>query len=309
MYRDHAATAYASLAVSYDRFTADHNHRAWAATLEALARSHGLADKRLVDIACGTGSSFLPFLERGFSVTGCDLSPEMLTHARRKAGGRARLVRADIRGLPALGPFDLALSTGDVLNYLLEGAELRRACASVASVLAPGGLWLFDVNTLGAYRTVFAADRCLEDDQGRLLWRGHGDAEIAQGCLAEVVVEDVPRSDDWRGTTRSRHIHRHHPDALIQTALAAAALECVAAYGVTPDGRLHAEIRELEHTKRLYVATRSRTEKGGFDASDQEARNAGRPRGRVQQVELAVESTPPTAPAVGGEALGQGPRR
>ena len=52
---------------------------------------HGFAGKRLLDLACGTGNSFVPFMGRGFRVTGCDASPAMLARgapqgARRRAG-------------------------------------------------------------------------------------------------------------------------------------------------------------------------------------------------------------------------------
>jgi ubiquinone/menaquinone biosynthesis C-methylase UbiE len=79
-----AARAYAVLAPASDLLTADYAYGPRLAALERLALRHGLAGRRLLDVACGTGKSFMPLLERGFEVTACDISPEMVAEARRK---------------------------------------------------------------------------------------------------------------------------------------------------------------------------------------------------------------------------------
>src|SRR5215210_3637169 len=95
----HARVAYDLLAADYDAFTAHHDYERWTATLEALARRHGASGHRLLDLACGTGKSFLPFLRRGYSVTACDISPAMTRRARAKAGSRADVLERDVREL------------------------------------------------------------------------------------------------------------------------------------------------------------------------------------------------------------------
>ena len=82
---DPAAEAYKGLAPFYDELTRAHDYDAWTFHLERRARRSACAGSRLLDVACGTGKSFLPLLERGYRVTGCDISPEMLDQARAKA--------------------------------------------------------------------------------------------------------------------------------------------------------------------------------------------------------------------------------
>src|SRR5690242_4342384 len=98
--RDHALAAYEALASHYDAFTAHHDYAAWTRDLEALARRHGLSGRTLLDVACGTGKSFAPYLERGWSVVACDGSPAMLARAADRADGRVPLHVADMRALP-----------------------------------------------------------------------------------------------------------------------------------------------------------------------------------------------------------------
>src|SRR2546421_6661629 len=112
--------AYHDLAPFYDGFTAGYAYDGWLSRLEALAQAQGLAGRRLLDVGCGSGKSFLPLLERGYEVTACDISPAMVEEARRKVTGRARVVVADMRSLPALGEFDLITCLDDAVNYLLD---------------------------------------------------------------------------------------------------------------------------------------------------------------------------------------------
>src|SRR5215207_9538088 len=103
----HSQHTYDVLAPAYDVLTAGHAHGAWLREIEHLALDHGLRGRRLLDVACGTGKSFEPLLQEGYSVTACDVSPGMVAHARRRAGGHARVLVADMRRLPVLGAFDL----------------------------------------------------------------------------------------------------------------------------------------------------------------------------------------------------------
>jgi SAM-dependent methyltransferase len=54
----------------------------------------------IIDIGCGTGSSLLPFIEKGLQVTGLDPSPYMLDIAAKNLGNRADLHRGFAEDLP-----------------------------------------------------------------------------------------------------------------------------------------------------------------------------------------------------------------
>ena len=102
-----------------------------AGAIERVAREHGLSGHRLFDVGCGTGKSFLPLLERGFAVTACDISPEMVEVAQSKAGARADVYVADMRRLPVFGEFDLITCIDDAVNHLLSPDEVYDALASM----------------------------------------------------------------------------------------------------------------------------------------------------------------------------------
>jgi hypothetical protein len=184
----------------------------------------------------------------------------MLAEARRKAPGAA-LVRADVRELGSIGRFDLVTCFDDSLNYLLEDADLAMALASAAANLDRHGLFLFDLNTLLAYRTTFAADSVAERDGAVFAWRGESAGDAGPGCRASATIEVfAPREEGLYERVSSRHVQRHHPAGRVTALMEAAGLRCVAIHGVRDDGSLERRPDETRQLKVLYAARRA---KGG----------------------------------------------
>jgi SAM-dependent methyltransferase len=258
----HARAAYDVFAPHYDDFTAHHDYGRWTATLEELARACGLRGRRLLDVACGTGKSFLPFLDRGYEVTACDISSGMVQAAAAKAGERARLEVCDMRALPRFGAFDLVCCLDDAINYLLSADELVATFTGLARNLATGGVVVFDANSLLAYRTFFASMTVLVSDERVLVWDGHATDTFAAADLAQATLEALNRRDDgswWR--ERSVHHQRHHPRATVEGALRQAGLEVVAVRGMRLDGSVTEGFDEDQNSKVVYLARASAPER------------------------------------------------
>lgn len=249
-------------AVFYDALTAHHNYEAWMADLEELARRYGLRGTRLLDIACGTGKSFMPMLRRGYAVTGCDVSPQMLDQAAAKTGGLADLFVADMCRLGPIGEFDLVTCIDEPLNYLTDEEQLAGAFRSAAVNLAPCGIYLFDLNTVHTYRTVFGSDSCWEADGWLFVWRGTAEPGLDVGSAACSVIEAFQQTSDGRWLRRSNtHVQRHFPEPTVRGLLRAAGLRCLAVHGQFRDGRIEDAADDLRHTKFIYVCAHE--EEGG----------------------------------------------
>jgi SAM-dependent methyltransferase len=252
---DPALSAYESLAPYYDRFTADYEYERWLAGIEARALALGLSGRRLLDVGCGTGKSFAPMLARGYRVSACDISPSMAREARRKHPGDAHVFVADTRDLPRVGDFDLVTCIDDVLNYLLTDEDLAAAFASVADVLAPGGIYVFDVNSLNTYRTSFARAIIRESPGALFCWRGEGEETAEPGDVASATIEVFLEEDrDLWSRMSCRHVQRHHPAGVITEALTASGLECACVLGQLPGCRLVDRADEESHIKVVYFA-------------------------------------------------------
>jgi SAM-dependent methyltransferase len=257
-FSDPAVAAYEALAPFYDRYTDGFDHARWLTNLEAIAGEYGLHGRRLLDVGCGTGKSFLPMVRRGYEVVAFDISPAMVDEARIAAEGAADVLVADVRDLPALGSFDLVTALDDALNYLVTDEELGAAFHGIARNLAPGGILVFDLNTLATYRGFFTQDAALDVDGAFMCWRGEGDPDAAPGCLSTSTVEVFATDDGacWR-RIRSHHIQRHHPPELVARLLRAAGLELVDRRGQVTGAALDPGGDEGRHAKLVYFARRS----------------------------------------------------
>ena len=112
----------------------------------------GLASKAVLDLCCGTGQLAVHFLERGYRVTGIDLSEVMLDYARENTvpyveSGQAKFLQADAAAFRLEDRFGLAVSTFDALNHLEDVAALGSCFHCVYDVLVDGGWFIFDLNT------------------------------------------------------------------------------------------------------------------------------------------------------------------
>ena len=88
-----------------------------------------------LDVACGTGDMAIELLKRGCSVTGIDLSEEMLAIARRKTA-EANFQLANAEALPFDdATFDAVTSAFGIRNFV----HLDKGLAEMARVLKSGG--------------------------------------------------------------------------------------------------------------------------------------------------------------------------
>jgi ubiquinone/menaquinone biosynthesis C-methylase UbiE len=246
---DAARQTYDALAPSYDAFTLGFGYRyeTWTATLLEKAEAEGLQGNRLLDVACGTGFSFITLLERGWRVTGCDVSPAMIEAARAKVDGRAELVVADMRELPVLGQFDLIWAINTPLNYLLGREELQAALAGMRRNLAPGGFVVFDALTLKTARTFFGESFEVEREGRRFRWQGSlAPEEVRPGMAAggRLEAEGDP-------ALVQEHRMRHFTEEEFLAAIGGAGLRCERVFG-EKNGELRPDLDEDEQPIAVY---------------------------------------------------------
>ena len=255
---DPALEAYEGLAPFYDLFTAGYSYDTLLAELERLALDHGLAGRRLLDVGCGTGKSFLPMLARGYEVTGCDLSPAMVEQAREKLPpGLVELFVADMRDLP-VGRFLRPHHLPRRLSQLPGGPGRPRARPSAAwrRTWRPAGLLVFDVNTLSTYRGAFAAHGVRESDGVVFCWRGQAPARL---------LPRAPRSaPSWTCSARRTTATGAGSPSTTASATCPArswsppcmrrVCELLAVRGLVPGGHLVPDADEDRHVKLVFLA-------------------------------------------------------
>jgi SAM-dependent methyltransferase len=258
-----ALAAYEPLAPYYDALTSDYAYSTWLTRIDELARELGAPGSRLLDAACGTGSSFAPMLGLGWDVEACDISPRMVEVARQRAPEIAERIHvADVRALPWLERFDLITFLDDAANYLLDDEALEACLRSFWRALRPGGLVVLDCNTRATCRFLKDRDQVTDAGTAVFCWRATGLDDMSRPFPLVLDVFARSGADTWRRES-SVHWQRHHSRAVLRRASARVGLEVARVLGQHRGARLSSELDERVHSKALYVLRRPLEGDGG----------------------------------------------
>jgi SAM-dependent methyltransferase len=99
---------------------------------------------RLLDVACGKGRHSRYLADKGFDVTGIDISPDSIHHAKQYEKDNLGFYVHDMRLLFWVNYFDYAFNFFTSFGYFGTRREHDDAVRTIAASLKPGGLVLFD---------------------------------------------------------------------------------------------------------------------------------------------------------------------
>jgi SAM-dependent methyltransferase len=179
-------------AAAYDALYGEKDYEAECDLLEQVFSAGPDREVRTVlDLGCGTGAHAIRLAQRGFAVTGVDVSSEMLARARAKAAESLDPATTtppvfrldDVRSLDLGRTFDAVVMMFAVLGYQTSNDDLRSALAVVRRHLRKGGPFVCDV------------------------W--YGPAVLTQRPGERVKVVDTPEGQ-WIRTAISRLDTRKH---------------------------------------------------------------------------------------------------
>jgi SAM-dependent methyltransferase len=166
--------------------------------------------RRVVDIACGTGPHLLRLAQRGYRMSGLDLSPDNIAYLRDRAAAKGLTV--DLRvgnmtsfALPAR--VDAAICMQDSQGHLLTNQEILKHLRSVANALRPGGLYIFDRYIPSSW-TNPARRWSWTRRRGRLVVRTSFAALENVNPVRQVFSEEM-EFEVWENGTRRVYRQRH----------------------------------------------------------------------------------------------------
>jgi len=183
---------YDSLAAHYDAVAGD--GAAEAAFIGDLIQwRHGRA-ATLLDVACGTGA-MTTLLARRYQVSGLDISPGMLAVARDKLPAGTPLYQADMTRFRLGTRFDAVVCAYQGVNHLLSLADWESFFGRVHEHLNAGGVFVFDIATVGYLARVAGLPRLVQQfGDNYLLTR----VRTADGAVFEWRIEVYELQPDGR---------------------------------------------------------------------------------------------------------------
>ena len=159
--------AYTSFARVYDTFMDNIPYEEWAVYLTGLLNEYGVNDGLVLDLGCGTGNMTELLAKEGYEMIGVDNAEEMLEIAmekREKSGHDILYLLQDMREFELYGTVRAVVSVCDSVNYIDEEEDLTEVFRLVNNYLDPGGVFIFDFNTIYKYREILG-DRTIAENR------------------------------------------------------------------------------------------------------------------------------------------------
>lgn len=170
---------YTSLAGGYDSLTEDVQYEKRAAFLQKLLAKSTIPVHTVLDLACGTGTMTCLLAEAGYEMIGVDISEDMLSEAAGKTISPGKIppiyLQQSMEELDLYGTVEAAVCCLDSINYLTDARALKRTLQRLHLFVAPGGVFLFDVNTPCKLRSLDGQVFLDEREDLYCVWRAEFD--------------------------------------------------------------------------------------------------------------------------------------
>lgn len=169
--------AYTDFAYLYDIFMEDVPYEKWADLLSSLFKAYGENINNVLDLGCGTGTLTELLADKGYTMTGVDISADMLTVASAKAYESEHdilYINQDMCELSLMESQDAIISVCDSVNYLITDEDMRGAFGHIYDSLRKDGLFIFDFNTIYKYETVIGDTTIAENREDcSFIWENY----------------------------------------------------------------------------------------------------------------------------------------
>lgn len=268
--------AYSDFARVYDTFMDETPYEDWCDLIEMLLKQYASGideipeDENLrqeknsiLDLGCGTGTLTELLAKKGYYMIGIDNSQEMLQIAmekKEKSGLDILYLLQDMREFELYGTVGAVISICDSLNYLLDEEDVLTTFRLVNNYLYPGGLFIFDFNTVYKYEVVIGDATIAENREDcSFIWENyyHSEEEINEYDLTLFVKNDNSESREkvLFYKFEETHYQRGYRLEQMKSLVEQAGMEFVAAFDADTRGDVNPK------SERIYIVAREQNKK------------------------------------------------
>ena len=163
--RKQKMSSYNTFAQFYDKLTENVDYKVRSSYISNFFSLYSAKKGRVLDLACGTGSLSSELSKLGYSVTGIDLSDDMLSVASAKKIESAEFYKRDMTDFQFDEKFDFCVCSLDSINHLENEKDVKKCFDCVAAALNSGGVFVFDVNTVFKHKHILADNAFVFDEE------------------------------------------------------------------------------------------------------------------------------------------------
>lgn len=165
---------YNRFAYLYDELMNDVPYDKWLQFVNDVFQKYEINQPTILDIGCGTGTLPILLAKQNYTISGVDLSEEMLSVAMAKAEQERLQIpfyQQNMMELEGFGQLDCITIFCDSLNYLESEDQVLRTFEKVHESLNDNGIFLFDVHSPYKIEEIFGEETFFIDDaELSLVW-------------------------------------------------------------------------------------------------------------------------------------------
>ena len=227
-------------------------YKDWCSYVVDLLTDCGVKEGLVLDLGCGTGSLTELLVDAGYDMIGVDNSEDMLQIAmdkRAESGKDILYLLQDMRSFELYGTVRGVISICDCMNYIIEYKDLVEVFRLVNNYLDPGGVFIFDLNTIYKYDTVLGESTIAEDREAcSFIWENFYDKKnrLNEYDLSLFIQE----KDNLYRKYSENHYQKAYTINEIMSAIKESGMEFVTSYEAFTKDPVK------EDSERIYVIAR-----------------------------------------------------
>lgn len=253
---------YTDFAPVYDILMEHIPYDKWADYIEKILKRHGIDKGLVLELGCGTGTMTRLMAQKGYDMIGIDISEDMLSLAiqrsQKKDDGILYLCQ-DMREFELYGTVAAIYCVCDTINYMLTTDDLGKVFQLAGNYLDPGGLFIFDMDTIYLYEKVLADKTTyIEHDKGTFIWDNNF---YPEEMINEVnLTMFIKQANSLYSKHQEIHTRRAYDIETIRRLLDEAGLDMIGAFHELTDEeprpdseRIYVVAKERHHENKLYI--------------------------------------------------------
>lgn len=138
---------YTEFAEYYDYILRDVDYEEWFEYLKEIMNTYCAGKKQILEIGCGTGKFGAKFASAGYSITGMDISLDMLLTAKNRIRDGFQVLCADASFFHFKNKFDFIFCVHDTVNYIIDLKKLEMMFMNVSRCMNKKSVFVFDITT------------------------------------------------------------------------------------------------------------------------------------------------------------------
>lgn len=224
-------SGYTLFARYYDELTENISYYNRAEYFDKIIKQNNVKGKKILDLACGTGSLSIELAKLKYKVIGVDGSTDMLSEAMNKRYEQnvdILFIHQAMENLELFEAQDVIICALDSINHITDINTLQKAMRKISLYLNTDGIFIFDVNSKYKHYNLLSAKTYVYDCENvYCVWQN----SETENNIVNIDLDFFERNDDIYYRNSESFSERYYSEDELRMILKNAEMEVIDIYG------------------------------------------------------------------------------